>query len=207
MRAYQIAAGLGLMVALSAPTCSQEEERAAAMTAYVTGANLMSDFDKHVVRSTVEEILAQAGVRIAWLNGIPTNADAAGTAVVVYIRLVRQSTDIHSSGALAYATPFARGVHTITVLVEKIRKTALRESAPLPRILAHVLAHELGHVLQRTAEHAETGLMKAAWDRDDYRAMAKNPLEFTPADVEQIQGALNGLRARAGHGAGGTRGW
>jgi hypothetical protein len=60
-------------------------------------------------------MFARAGVRITWVNGKPTSSAADGAAVVVHVRFVRLSMDAHSAGALAYATPFARGVKTITV--------------------------------------------------------------------------------------------
>ena len=172
----------------------------------MTGSGLLSGCDNRVVRTTVDGILAPAGVRITWVDGKHATATAGGTAVMVQIRLIRQPVDVLSSSALAYTKPFARGGQTITILPDQLRKTALRENLPLPHILAHVLAHELGHVLQRSCRHADTGLMKAVWDRNDYRAMARNALEFTSTDVELIQDGLSRLGARAGYAAGAGRG-
>ncbi len=148
-------------------------------------------------------MFARAGVRITWVNGKPRSSGADGAPVVVHVRFVRQSMDAHSAGALAYATPFARGVNTITVLRDRIRAIA-DGPAREPHILTHVLAHEIGHVLQGTDRHAESGVMKACWDREDFQAMERNSLEFTLTDVELMRGRLTRLRARAADLAGGA---
>ena len=61
------------------------------------------------------------------------------------------------------------------------------------RILGHVLAHEIGHALLRTDSHAEGGLMKAHWSRDDLSWMGFQNLGFTPGDAGLIR--LNLTRA------------
>jgi hypothetical protein len=50
-----------------------------------------------------------------------------------------------------------------------------------------VLVHEITHILQGVDRHSESGIMKAQWTIDDYRAMASKPLSFTPLDVKLIQ--------------------
>jgi hypothetical protein len=150
-------------------------------------------------------MLARAGVHIIWVDGRPKSGQSATVPVVVHVSFVRQSMDAHGAGALAYATPFAGGTRMITVLCDRIRGVAggpRRE----PFILANVLAHELGHVLQGTNRHAQTGVMKACWSEQDYDAMAKEPLEFTPTDVGLLREGLHRLTTRAGYQAGGASG-
>lgn len=203
MRAYEIAVAVAGMVALSAHTRSEGAEKAADVMVYVTGAGLLSGSEDRVVRNAVGGVLARAGVRITWVNSNPKGSGAASSPVVVHIRFVRQSMDAHSAEALAYATPFARGVKTITVLCDQIRMIA-GGRAREPHILAHVLAHEIGHVLQGTNRHAESGVMKACWDREDFHAMERNSLEFTLTDVELMRDGLNPMRVRAADLAGGA---
>jgi hypothetical protein len=50
-------------------------------------------------------------------------------------------------------------------------------------LLAHVLVHEITHMVEGTNVHAETGIMKARWDRVDRLNMEAHPLAFTEEDV------------------------
>ena len=59
-------------------------------------------------------------------------------------------------------------------------------------ILAHVLVHEITHILQGIDRHSESGVMKASWTNQDYKAMAWKPLPFTPQDTRLLQLGLNG---------------
>jgi hypothetical protein len=59
---------------------------------------------------------------------------------------------------------------------------------------AHVLVHEIVHILERTDHHADSGVMKAQWNPDDYAHMMQSPLGFTEEDLQLIR---LGLAARA----------
>ncbi len=197
MRAYQLVAVFG-MAAFCTTAKSQEARPPIDVTVYVTGAGLLSKSENQAVRGTVSGMLVRVGVHITWLDGKPKTHGAAAAPVAISVRFVRQPMGIQSSGALAYTSPFAEGVKTITVLYDRIRLVAGGPKQE-PRLIAHVLTHELGHVLQGTNRHSQTGVMKACWDGDDYRAMEKEPLEFTSTDVNLIREGLNRLTARAGH--------
>ena len=197
MRAYELAAVVLGMVTLSPTARSQEAGAPIDVTVYVTGASLLSSSENQAAKTTVSGMFARVGVHITWLEGKPKDGEPAATPAAIFVRFVRQPMSIHSSGALAYASPFAEGVKTITVLYDRIRLVAGGPKRE-PRTLAHVLAHELGHVLQGTNRHAPTGVMKATWDGQDYEAMEKEPLEFTSTDVDLIREGLNRPMVRAG---------
>ena len=56
-------------------------------------------------------------------------------------------------------------------------------------------------MLQGTDRHVRSGVMKAHWNGQDYDAMEKKPLEFTPDDIDLI---VSGLTARKAQTAGET---
>jgi hypothetical protein len=91
-------------------------------------------------------------------------------------------------GALAYALPYER-IH-IVVLLDRVRKKAA-DTAQIAAVLAHVMAHEVTHILQGTARHSESGVMKAQWDAQDFQRMASKPLPFGPLDVVLIRNGLH----------------
>lgn len=67
--------------------------------------------------------------------------------------------------------------------------------APAVIVLAHVLVHEITHILEGIDRHSESGVMKAQWTVEDYRAMADKPLPFAAIDVDLIQ---RGLASQSG---------
>lgn len=67
-------------------------------------------------------------------------------------------------------------------------------------ILGSVLAHELAHLMFHSTEHGE-GVMRAKWDRADYRAMAQRRLGFSRKQAEKLREMLAVRMASAGGGA------
>ena len=186
MRAYGFTALLGMAV-LSIPAGSQEPVPVVAI--HVTGVDLLSVPEDREMRTVVNAIFARIGARIAWIDGKPNRGDAFAQEPLIHVQFVRLAMGSHSSGALAYASPFAKGFKTITVLCDRIHFVAgSRRRAPL--VLAHTLAHELGLVLEGTNRHSQTGIMKALWDTQDFLAMEKAQLEFGSTDQELIGAAL-----------------
>jgi len=95
-------------------------------------------------------------------------------------------------GAFAYAMPY-EGVH-IEVFYDRIRgKTDLGVS----HVLAHVLAHEISHILQGNDRHADSGIMKARWDKADFAQMENGNLPFGNEDVLKMRGNLPAWANRA----------
>ena len=46
---------------------------------------------------------------------------------------------------------------------------------PARMLLAYIFAHEIAHALQGVGRHSKSGIMKAEWTIDDYRAMLAPP--------------------------------
>jgi hypothetical protein len=128
------------------------------------------------------EIFARIGVRIDWrgMNHCPAEA----------IQISFQTmTDPHQPpGALAYALPYER-VH-IRVFYDRVRALGGDGETSL---LGHVLAHEIGHILQGSARHSESGVMKPQFTPDDrFRMYHNRPLDFTSLDADLIHSGIEG---------------
>ncbi len=164
---------------------------------YVKGESTASNAADHGARATVKWMFARIGVRLVWRDGELGTSPAPGGPVLIQVRFSVSEPKAASPNALAIAMPFGSGATAITVLYDRIRMAA-GSSAREPYILAHVLAHEIGHVLQNTNWHSQTGVMKAHWNRQDYDAMGRKPLEFTSDDVDLITQGLQALKARKG---------
>jgi hypothetical protein len=64
------------------------------------------------------------------------------------------------------------------------------ESAELPDILGNVMAHELGHLLLGSNAHAPWGIMRAHWQGDELRRLAKGNLLFTADQARHMRRKL-----------------
>jgi hypothetical protein len=127
-------------------------------------------------------MFAEAGVRIQWRTGRPSGAQSKREPAIM-VSLAEDTPALYLPGALAAAKVF-EGIH-IAVFWDRIKCQS--RLVPPSVVLAHVLVHEITHILQGIDRHSESGIMKAQWTIDDYRAMASQPLSFTPLDVELIQ--------------------
>jgi hypothetical protein len=58
----------------------------------------------------------------------------------------------------------------------------------LPDILGNVMAHELGHLLLGSNAHAAWGIMRAHWQGEELRRIAKGNLWFTADQAVRLRG-------------------
>lgn len=59
--------------------------------------------------------------------------------------------------------------------------------AMAPYAWPYILVHEITHLLEPELRHSGSGIMKAQWSLDEYKAVAENQLTFAPEDVQLIQ--------------------
>jgi hypothetical protein len=144
--------------------------------------------DVHEAQVLASKILASAGVKIDWRS---RHSRAAGKAI--QINFQDQTPANEFPGALAKSFPF--GGTQVVVFYDRIKRK-FPESARVS-VLAHVLAHEIIHVLTGSNWHAETGVMKAYWTREDYIRMIYKPLSFTAADLSLISEGLKTWTVRS----------
>ena len=122
-------------------------------------------------------MFARIGVKLAWREYSHCPAGA------LQISLSTRTPADLRPGALAYAFPY-EGTH-IVVFLDRIR-SSVESDRLASALLVHVFAHEITHILQGYERHSDSGLMKAKWDRDDYRAMSSATLPFTQEDIVRI---------------------
>jgi hypothetical protein len=58
--------------------------------------------------------------------------------------------------------------------------------ASLRLILGAATAHEIGHLLLAESSHSPAGLMRAAWDKEDLRALMRGSLSFSDAQAQRM---------------------
>ena len=137
-------------------------------------------------------IFRHIGVTVAWHNDARFCQAHPDQAIV--ISYSHHTPKELRPGALATALPF-EGIH-IEIFYDRILdvQAAVRPADHL----GHVLAHEITHVLQGTARHSDSGLMKAHWDRPELAQMKDSHyLSFTDLDAQLIYAGLAARDAAA----------
>lgn len=124
-------------------------------------------------------IYAPIGIGIQWLHG--RNCPAAAIEITVTF----DRPDTFHPRSLGSANP--NDGRNIEVFANRLN--VVSESRRID-LLGHVFAHEIGHILEGMARHSATGLMKADWNEQDYRAMEQHLLMFTVADVGLIRAGV-----------------
>ena len=62
------------------------------------------------------------------------------------------------------------------------------------------MAHEIGHLLLAESSHSPAGLMRAAWDKEDLRALMRGRLSFTAPQAQRMASmATKRVEERAQH--------
>jgi hypothetical protein len=185
-------------VLLSAGVCHTQKAREPAdVIVYVKAASVPSPVN-YGARSQVTWMFNEIGVRIVWRDGVPGPTNRQEETWVIKVDFNSHVPPDEHPRALAYAMPFSQGASAITVMYDRLQFAVAARPRLEEGVLAHVLAHELGHILQGSNQHSRAGIMKAHWTAQDYDAMAKRPLSFTPVDFDLIHEGLRVHKARAG---------
>jgi len=129
-------------------------------------------------------MFATAGVAIEWRSKGAAACRETAQSDTVSLELVTKTPAANHPGALAYAQPYQGS--EIVVMFDRIERSAIR-SSQVSNILANVMTHEITHLLQGSARHSETGVMKAHWGQEEFALMTYHPLPFAPEDIELIR--------------------
>lgn len=133
-----------------------------------------------LAQGQTRRMLASAGIACEWRAGNPRSSTGA---LVIDASFARADAAGASPDALA-SSALAPGQARIVVFAGRVWQSGPADA--LPAILAHVFAHEITHVLEGVSRHAESGLMKAHWDQEDFKRMRQGPLPFEAEDLNLL---------------------
>jgi hypothetical protein len=177
---------LGMMLITAAGAFSRNPDLQPVVNVRITKVDPAEFWMMAQAKSVATGLLDKAGVRVDWNQ-------RSETADTITIQMQDNAPRNVNRLAMACALPFAKGPGArIHVFRSRLQNPPWLASGT---VLGYVIAHEIGHVLEGVDHHSETGVMKAQWGIDEYRAMQVNLLRFTPLDAEWIQ---MGARGTAG---------
>jgi hypothetical protein len=138
---------------------------------------------------SMEDILASSGLtaRVSLCKGsLELSCDAAAPVGPV-IRIVQGEAKAKNVSRPTLGKSYAghEGGTYATVFLRAAQEDAADANVPWAVVLAHAAAHEVGHLLMGDS-HALRGLMKVAWNRNDYHDMVQSGLHFTDEEARKI---------------------
>jgi hypothetical protein len=143
----------------------------------------------------VVRILAAAGVTVAWTDA--ADREARFTSQIIIRRQPGGGPGKGSPDAIGttIGDDHRRGGVSF-VFFERVLRVAHSYHQPAELVLAYAIAHEIGHVLLPAPAHTDRGLMKAAWDADDFRRMTVGGELLTAQQCALIRAAIEAYSAR-----------
>jgi hypothetical protein len=138
-------------------------------------------------RERVDRILREIGVSVIWRREVLAPADThAELGIIIQPRILPHRSGPAGELGVAIDAPSERG-RLAYVFFERVLATAQKHRVDQASLLGHAIAHEVGHLLLPFGTHADTGLMRAEWDRKDFEAMNGRGLSLNAEQAPAIR--------------------
>jgi hypothetical protein len=157
----------------------------------------------------VSRMYAAIGVRTEWLHTLRPatgnwGAEVAGeearsdVTVIVLNATMAGRTAVPDEVVGYAAVTRGGGIGRVAyVIYDRVQDIARHAAVVNSAIMAMVMAHEIGHLLLPNGAHSEDGLMRAKWNRADFRRLAFLNLQFSGAQVSTIRRNLTATPPQA----------
>jgi hypothetical protein len=145
----------------------------------------------HELTARTQEILASSGISLeldACAKGAALCESHTGSSRQVVLRVIADSGKSMKNARwekLGMSVADHDGGTYATVFLKPAEEKASDANLPRIVVLAYAAAHEIGHLLLGDA-HCPQGLMKAAWNVNDFQAMAQNNLHFSHEQAREL---------------------
>jgi hypothetical protein len=145
----------------------------------------------HRAELDAETILHSAGLHVSWENRLVHEAFAGSTydnPGELFLRII--PGPIPSMGSSAFGISFLSSDGSGRYADIFYRRTLQLHKdwgGSLGDTLGAVIAHEIGHLLLGSNSHAPFGIMRAHWQGEELRMLARGALLFTPEQAARMQ--------------------
>ena len=160
--------------------------------------------DMNQAKAIVTRIYGMAGVPIVW-HGCsdderqtaeervaPGGSSTSALEVLVVILPASMSAQMDASDdkmGLAPGAPTERG-RLAYVFYDRVELYARVNFVSSGQVLGNAIAHEVGHLLLPYHAHSGSGIMRASWTLEDFQALGRGWLLFTPKQAELLRARL-----------------
>lgn len=152
-------------------------------------------------KAVASGILKRAGIRVDWAECAgriePGKDIPCPQMMPLDIELrIQNNAAAHHAGfnrrCLGYAVTAGGFGSIASVFYDRAGQVAQDEARATGDVLGAAVAHEIGHLLLANRGHAPVGLMRAAWDAADLRALAQGRLTFSASQSRRLIEAVEG---------------
>jgi len=193
---------LGVVLTVSAKAGPAEPTLAITLRVYnyaQVPEEILSEAEKEVT-----EIFRKIGVETSWLH-VPQSSGgnqlefdyprskALDLRISLASRLMTKPMEKHlgpQDDVLGWSTPTGdKSGHLAYVFYHRVEDfvQARNLHEHKARLLGLAIAHEMGHLLLPVHTHSSRGVMRANWDRQDFRLATRGNLGFTSKQAELIR--------------------
>jgi hypothetical protein len=156
---------------------------------------VVRDAEMSRARAVANDILRAAGVEAVWRDCSAGCDDRLGAGEVV-VRIVAAPGSAAAGSMGCAVIDVDRKIGALaTVYVDRVMTVSSRAGVSAAILLGRALAHEIGHLLLGTADHSETGLMRALWSDRELQLGLPADWNFAPEDAARIGRRID----RGGH--------
>ena len=148
----------------------------------------------HEFIARTQEILTGAGISVevdACPTGVSTPCESRrGSFRQVVIRVIAGAPGKNKEARrqhLGQSIATHDGGTYATVFLNLAEEEAAEANLSRMLVLSYSAAHEVGHLLLGDRAHTPQGLMKADWEKDDFRAMSQNRFRFSPDQIKELR--------------------
>ena len=175
---------IGVILLIATPATQAAERSSVAVT--IENYAGISNKEVHEAEAQASRIYSTANIDIQW--------DAAG-ATGLRIAVVSPEMTSHlpsSKDALGFAPASASGERSVRayVFAGKVQRAADQLRLAFAQLPGCAIAHELGHLLLPLNSHAESGIMRGAWDPSHLPTAGSEYLRFVPVHVQLLRQRL-----------------
>jgi hypothetical protein len=144
-------------------------------------------------QAEVVRVYRDIGVDVEWSPR--STSGLARMAAIHVIVLPYETGDLRQrpNTVMGAAIRTTQGTQVAYVFYRRIESESAQYAVSPAFVLACAIAHELGHLLMPEEvhdRHANAGLMRACWDRDDFRRAHMGQLRFRPEEGVLIRARL-----------------
>ena len=189
-RAWMAAAAMAMAVAMAGRAESLKPRADALVTVFAYDRTGAPAFFMARAERVATAAFAAAGMEVRWVEGKrlgELRQAASGEILTVVFDAAAPAQ--FAPQAMAFTAVGGGADADVHVFYNRVASFANRywKGAYLPELLGNVLAHELTHALEGVVRHSSKGLMKAAWNDDEYAQIVRGPLPFAAEDLELLR--------------------
>jgi hypothetical protein len=140
------------------------------------------------LQDRVARTLNRVGVQVAWSR----NPAEVPTPLIVLVTPDNRAAGlkVRDPQALAVTLRSPHAMGTVYIFFGRVDRAARAHRAETATVLACAVVHEIGHALLPKGSHASTGIMRGAWDDQQFRMIATGDLGFSTEEASAIRTAL-----------------